>query len=207
MDYVKDTFTLEAQCLSEGWKYIDRGSFERSVEMLAGAERIAVSGCGHSGIAARHFSHLLNCINLSSAFLSPSEAVHGDMGFLKSGDVMVFISRGGKTQELFPMLEICKAKNVKIITITENVQSPLANQADEVLRQYVNRETDRYNLQGTTSMISVCAVFHALQAALIDRLDFRPDEFALNHPGGAVGARLNKNLNKNPGENEEIAGT
>ena len=105
---------------------------------------------------------------------------------------MVFASRGGKTAELLPILNICKTKKVKVITITENMESPLAKGADIVLRQYVNRETDKYNSQGTTSTTSLCVIFHALQAALIDKTDYRNEQFALIHPGGAVGERLNQ---------------
>jgi len=107
---------------------------------------------------------------------------------------MVFASRGGKTAELLPILDICKAKKVTVITITENTDSPLAKGADIVLRQYVNRETDKYNSQGTTSTTSLCVIFHALQAAIIEKTGYRNEQFALIHPGGAVGERLNKRL-------------
>lgn len=77
-----------------------------------------------------------------------------------------------------------------MITVTEHTESPLAKGADAVLRQYINRETDRYDSQGTTSTTSACVIFHALQAALIDETGFQNETFALIHPGGAVGERL-----------------
>ena len=104
---------------------------------------------------------------------------------------MVFASRGGKTKELLPIMEICKAKGVRIITITENLESPLAQGADVVLKQFVTRETDKYNSQGTTSTTALCVIFHALQAALIEETGYQEGQFALIHPGGAVGERLN----------------
>ena len=162
------------------------------MELLAGAVRIGAAGCGHSGIACQHFTHLMCCIERPARFISPAEAIHGATGYLQEGDVMVFASRGGKTAELLPILEICKAKNVKVITVTENMESPLAKGADVVLRQYVNRETDKYNSQGTTSTTSLCVIFHALQAALIEVTGYRNEQFALIHPGGAVGERLNR---------------
>ena len=85
-----------------------------------------------------------------------------------------------------------EAKGVKIISVTENMESPLAQMADVVLKQYVNRETDKYNSQGTTSSTALCMIFHALQAALIEETDYKNEQFALIHPGGAVGERLNK---------------
>ena len=104
---------------------------------------------------------------------------------------MVFASRGGKTGELIPILDICKRKNIRVITITENMTSPLATGADVVLKQYVNRETDRYNSQGTTSSTALCMIFHALQTALIEETEYKNEQFAVIHPGGAVGSRLN----------------
>ena len=105
---------------------------------------------------------------------------------------MVFASRGGSTKELFPILDICKAKGVKVITVTENLESPLAKGADVVIKQYVNRETDKYNMQGTTSTTALCMLFHALQTAIIEITNYQSEQFALIHPGGAVGERLNK---------------
>jgi D-arabinose 5-phosphate isomerase GutQ len=105
---------------------------------------------------------------------------------------MLFASRGGKTKELLPILDICKAKGVKVITITENLESPLAIGADVVIKQYVNRETDKHNMQGTTSTTALIVLFHALQAAIIEETGYVAEQFALIHPGGAVGERLNK---------------
>ena len=105
---------------------------------------------------------------------------------------MIFASRGGKTKELLPILDICKKKGVNIITITENTDSPLAKEADVVLKQYVNKETDKYNSQGTTSSTSLAVIFHVLQTIIIEETGYVNEQFALIHPGGAVGERLNK---------------
>lgn len=86
-------------------------------------------------------------------------------------------------------------KGVTVLSITENMESPLARSADVVLKQYVNRETDKYNSQGTTSSTSLCVIFHTLQTALIEETDYKNEQFALIHPGGAVGERLNKDEN------------
>ena len=187
----KNAFAIEANSIANMASYFDEDAYARAVELLAGAPRIAASGCGHSGIICRHFAHLMCCIERPARFLSPAEAVHGATGYLQKGDGMVFASRGGKTQELLPILDICKAKGVFVITVTENVESPLAAGSDVVLKQYVERETDKYNSQGTTSTSALCVIFHALQAALIEVTGYREEQFALIHPGGAVGERLN----------------
>ena len=192
LDAAKAAYLIERDCINEMQAYFDEAAYAEAVELLKNAERIGASGCGHSGIICQHFAHLMCCIERPAKFISPAEAVHGGTGFLKQGDVMVFASRGGKTAELLPILSICKAKGVKVITITENLESPLAMGADVVLKQYVNRETDKYNCQGTTSSTALCMIFHVLQTALIEETDFKNEQFALVHPGGAVGERLNK---------------
>ena len=131
------------------------------------------------------------CIERPARFISPAEAVHGATGYLKPGDVMLLASRGGKTEELLPILKICRQKGVSIITVTENAASPLAAGADVVLPMRVTREVDRWNSQGTTSFTAMSVLFDALQAALIEKTGFQNEAFALIHPGGAVGARLN----------------
>ncbi len=192
LEMVKQAYKIESECINTMLDYLDEEAFANAVELLKNATRIGTSGCGHSGIICQHLAHLLCCIEQPARFISPAEAVHGATGFLQEGDVMVFASRGGKTKELLPILDICKAKGVKVITVTENMESPLALGADVVIKQYVNRETDRYNAQGTTSTTALCMIFHALQTALIEETGFKNEQFALIHPGGAVGERLNK---------------
>ena len=191
LEAAKNAYQIESECLAKMVEYFDEEQFSKAVELLKNAERIGTAGCGHSGIICQHMAHLLCCIERPARFISPAEAVHGATGFLQAGDVMVFASRGGKTKELLPIVDICKAKGVKIITITENLESPLAAAADVVLKQYVNRETDKWNAQGTTSSTALCMIFHSLQAAMIEQTGYRAEQFALIHPGGAVGERLN----------------
>ena len=184
-------YDIEEACIREMKDHFDEQQFAAAVELLSNAPRIGAAGCGHSGIICQHFAHLMCCIERPARFISPAEAVHGATGFLQEGDVMVFASRGGKTKELLPIVDICKAKGVKIISVTENMESPLALNADVVIKQHVNRETDKWNAQGTTSTTALCMLFHALQAAVIEQTGYQAEQFALIHPGGAVGERLN----------------
>ncbi|MBO4868787.1 MAG: SIS domain-containing protein [Clostridia bacterium] len=188
----KNAFETESECIAELGRRFDAEAFGKAVSLLCSAPRIGATGCGHSGIMCRHFAHLMCCIERPAKFISPAEAVHGGTGFLQAGDVCLFASRGGKTAELLPIMDICRKKGVKIITVTENTGSPLAKGADVVLVQYVNRETDRYNCQGTTSTTSLGVIFHVLQTMMIEETDFQNEKFAVIHPGGAVGERLNK---------------
>lgn len=196
LESAKKAYLIEAECINHALNYFDEDQFGKAIRILAKAERIGTSGCGHSGIICQHFAHLMCCIERPARFISPAEAVHGASGFLQKDDVIVFASRGGKTQELIPIADICQKKGVKIITVTENTDSVLAKMSDVVLKQFVNRETDKYNSQGTTSTTSLCVIFHALQTALIEETDYKNEQFALIHPHGAVGERLNKEFEK-----------
>lgn len=188
----QEAFEIEAREVLRAREAMDMEAFGRAVDLLSLASRIAASGCGHSGIACQHFAHLMCCIERPARFISPAEAVHGASGYLQKGDVMLLVSRGGKTAELLPIADICRRKGAWVIAVTEALTSPLAERADVVLPMQVDRETDRYNSQGTASFAATNAIFDALQAALIEETGYRNEQFALIHPGGAVGERLNR---------------
>jgi len=192
LEVARKAFQIEAQCLMGAFAHIDEAEFAKAVNALAKAPRIAASGCGHTGIAVQHFTHLMCCIERPARYIPTGEAVHGGTGYIQKGDVMLLASRGGKTSELLPVLEICKAKRATVIAVTENAESPLAKGSDIVLKMYVTREVDPFNSQGTTSNTMMNVLFDALQAALIEETGFTTESFALVHPGGAVGERLNK---------------
>ena len=185
-------FTIESDSILATRDAMDMDAFAKAVEALSKAERIGTAGCGHSGIACMHFAHSMCCVERPARFISPAEAIHGATGYLQEGDVMVWASRGGKTDELFKILDICHVKKVTVIGVTENLASPLAEMSDIVIPMKVTSETDRYNSQGTSSFTALAAVFDALQTAVIEETGYKNEQFALIHPGGAVGKRLNK---------------
>ena len=189
---VREAFIIESRAIAAELERIDKGAFSKAVDVIKKAERIGTTGCGHSGIACMHFAHLLCCIERPARFISPSEAIHGGMGFIQQGDALVWVSRGGKTAELTPILDIARKKGASIIGITENPDSLLARNSDIILLMTVERETDKYNSQGTSSFCVTNAIFDALQTALIEETGYRNEQFAIVHPGGAVGERLNK---------------
>ncbi len=187
-----ESFKIEAEAIKITSDIINKDTFGKALDVLAKSVRIATSGCGHSGIACQHFAHSLCCIERPARFIYPSEALHGAMGFVQKDDTMVLASRGGKTAELIPILKICKQKDVKVITITENLDSVLAKKADIVIAMKIEKESDRFDSQGTSSFVALSAIFDALQVAIIEELGYSNTQFALIHPGGAVGERLNK---------------
>ena len=192
LEAAKASFAIEAAEINRAREVMDWDAFAKAVEVMAKAERIGTAGCGHSGIACQHFAHLMCCIERPARFISPAEAVHGAMGFIQKGDVMVLASRGGKTAELIPIMNIARTKGATVISVTEKMDSPLAQGADIVLPMKVEKETDKYNAQSTSSFVALSSVFDALQTALIEETGYVNEQFALIHPGGAVGERLNK---------------
>ncbi|NLF21976.1 MAG: SIS domain-containing protein [Lentisphaerae bacterium] len=171
---------------------LDPVAFGRAVDVLARVPRIMTCASGSSGIAAKKFAHSLCCIERGAMFMPPCEAVHGGLGGLKREDALVMVSRGGKTAELLPIIDVCRRKGAALIAVTENLDSPLAHNADIVLALHIGRESDKYNFMATSSFVATIALFDALLAALIEETDYTREMFGLIHPGGAVGAMLKK---------------
>jgi D-arabinose 5-phosphate isomerase GutQ len=191
-EQARETFAIESRAIASQLEKIDKIAFSQAVNAIKKSERIGTTGCGHSGIACMHFAHLLCCIEKPARFISPAEAIHGGMGFIQQNDTLIWVSRGGKTAELIPILSIARKKGASIIGVTENPNSSLAQDSDILLLMSVERETDKYNSQGTSSFCVTNVIFDALQTALIEETGYRNEQFSVIHPGGAVGERLNK---------------
>lgn len=187
-----ESLKIEAAAISEIIDYLDIDRFYEAVEVLSSCPKIITCASGSSGIAAKKFSHSLNCIERNAQFLSPALAIHGGMGCMKAGDAVVMVSRGGKTAELLPIIDVCRKKGVTLIGVTENLESPLAGSSQIVIPMKIKKESDPLNVMATTSFVVTIAIFDALLAAIMEVTGYQLAQFALIHPGGAVGNRLNK---------------
>ena len=170
---------------------LERESFTRALEILLKSSLTVTSACGSSGFAAKKFAHSLCCIECPAKFVPPGEAVHGGMGALQPGNALVLVSKGGKTEELLPLCEIAKKKGAHLIVITANPQALLAQGADAVLRLPDTPESDRYGVMSTASFAATIAIFDALMMGIMEARDYPLSDFALIHPGGAVGKQIN----------------
>ncbi len=188
----KKSLEIESKAISDVLDYFDDEHFVQSVDAMRYCNKVITCASGSSGIAAKKFAHTLCCIEINAQFLSPAEALHGGMGCMKKGDVVVIVSRGGKTAELLPIIDVCVKKGVVLIGVTENLDSPLARNSQIVLPMHIEMESDGLNVMATSSFVVTIAIFDALIAALMEVTDYRLEQFALIHPGGAVGSRLNK---------------
>jgi len=188
----KESIIIESKAISDIIEYLDEESFGKAVDVLSACPKIITCASGSSGIAAKKFAHSLCCIERNAQFLSPAEALHGGMGCIKKGDAVVMVSRGGKTAELLPIMDVCNKKKAILIAITENINSPLAQKAQCVIPLKIERESDKLNIMATSSFIVTVALFDAMLTAIMEETEYRLEQFALIHPGGAVGDLLNR---------------
>lgn len=170
---------------------LDRQQWQAVLDALTACRgKIAVTGIGTSGIAARKIAHMLACVEHPAIWLSAADAAHGDIGFLRHDDVLIMLSRGGNSDELTRLLPTVKTKGCRLISVTENPHSAIAQAADLLLLMPQSQEIDPLNMLATTSIISVLAVFDAMIAVLMSQSGYSKETLLTVHPGGNVGKVL-----------------
>ncbi|MEE8161755.1 MAG: KpsF/GutQ family sugar-phosphate isomerase [Acidobacteriota bacterium] len=181
---------MEAEAILNLISRLDE-SFDRAVELLAGCQgRVVTTGMGKSGIICRKIAATLASSGTPSLFLHPAEAVHGDLGMVAPGDVVLALSNSGETAELIRLLEMVKRLGIPLISMVGNIESMLAQNSDLVLDVGVDREACPMGLVPTTSTTAALAMGDALALALSEKKGFRLEDFARLHPGGKLGKKL-----------------
>jgi len=165
--------------------------FERAVRMLRECRgRVIVTGMGKSGIICRKIAATLSSTGTAAFFLHPAEAIHGDLGVLQADDVVLALSYSGETEELLRLVETIKRLGAKLVAMTGDDTSTLAQAADVALDCRVSEEACPLNLVPTASTTASLALGDALAMALLVAKGFRQEDFANLHPGGKIGKRL-----------------
>ena len=165
--------------------------FEQAVRMLLECRgRVLVTGMGKSGIICRKIAATLSSIGTPAFFLHPADAPHGDFGVLQAEDVVIALSYSGETDELLRLLETIKRIGARLIAITGDRHSPLAQAANVALDCAVSEEACPMNLVPTASTTAALAMGDALAMTLLVAKGFREEDFANLHPGGKLGKRL-----------------
>ena len=165
--------------------------FDSAVEMLLLCEgRVITCGVGKSGHIARKTAGTLSSTGSPALFLHASEAVHGDLGMVTAGDVVLLYSHSGETDEIVRLFPSIRSQGAKSILITGRASSSAGRQADLVLDTFVDEEACSNNLAPTTSTTAMLALSDALAIAVMERRGFTEDDFARFHPSGALGKRL-----------------
>ena len=192
---VESVIKAEAEELLKLSERFDKAAVLRVADALQSCRgKVVIAGCGTSGQAAKKIAHTLCCIEIPAVYMCPADAVHGELGLLQEGDILILISKGGNTEELITLIPACKTKKAVLIGVSENPESAIAQNADIYLEVKTDREPDPFNMLATASTLSVISLFDGICIALAQRKGFSREQFAVIHPHGAVGARLLNNL-------------
>lgn len=166
-------------------------SFVEAVDRLFQCRgRTIVTGMGKSGLVGRKIAATLTSTGTPAVYLHPAEGVHGDAGLALKGDVVIALSKSGETGELLQLMGVFKRFDLPIIALVGAPRSTLARRADVVLDCSIAEEACPHDLTPTASSTAMLAMGDALAMALLTRRDFRPEDFAVFHPGGSLGKRL-----------------
>ncbi len=166
-------------------------SFDRAVDALFTCKgRVVVTGMGKSGLIGTKIAATFTSTGTPSLFLHPAEAVHGDIGMVVPGDLVLAISQSGETEEILRLLELIKRLDVEVIVMTGDPGSTLARHSRIVLDVRIEREASPLGLVPTASTTAALAMGDALAMALLEKRGFTPEDFARYHPGGHIGKKV-----------------
>ena len=181
---------VEAEALLAMAERID-SSFEQAIELiLRSSGRVIVSGMGKSGLVGQKIASTMASTGTPAFFLHPAEGIHGDLGMIMTGDVVIAISNSGETEEILRILPSIKRLGAHLIALSGNPASNLARSSDVFLDVSVGEEACPLGLAPTASTTATLAMGDALAVALLVRRGFRAEDFALFHPGGSLGKKL-----------------
>ena len=190
LQLARETLDIEAAALLGLKARLDE-RFLKAVDMMLGVQgRVVVTGMGKSGHIGRKIAATLASTGTPAMFVHPGEASHGDLGMIKTVDVVLGISNSGESDELVAILPVLKRQGVPLIAMTGGLTSSLARHADVVLDTSVDKEACPLNLAPTASTTAQLAMGDALAVALLDARGFKPEDFARSHPGGSLGRKL-----------------
>jgi arabinose-5-phosphate isomerase len=180
----------ERQALDLTMRAIDQ-RFVRAVELLERCKgKVVLTGMGKSGLVAQKIAATLSSTGTTAVFMHAAEGVHGDLGVINRRDLVVALSYSGTTLEILSLLPTIERVGAKVIAMVGDLKSPLAERADAVLPVVIHREAGWLNLAPTSSTAAMMALGDALALVLSEKRGFRPEDFALFHPGGNLGRRL-----------------
>jgi arabinose-5-phosphate isomerase len=186
----KEVLNIEARGISMLAERLD-GSLERAVELLHACQgKVVVTGMGKSGIICRKIAATLASTGTPSFFLHAGEGIHGDLGMVMKGDVIVAVSNSGETEEILKLLPHFKLNGLKLIVMTGKLDSTLAKAGDVVLNAGVGEEACPLGLAPTASTTAALALGDALAVVLLEKKEFKEQDFARRHPGGILGKKL-----------------
>jgi arabinose-5-phosphate isomerase len=190
LDLARQTLDIEAQAILAVKQHLGEQFVQAVQAVLAVKGRVVVMGMGKSGHIGRKIAATLASTGTPAFFVHPAEASHGDLGMVTRDDLVIALSNSGESEELSAILPQIKRQGVKLLAITGQKQSTLAQYATWVLDSSVEKEACPMNLAPTASTTAQLALGDALAVAVLDARGFKQDDFARSHPGGSLGRRL-----------------
>jgi len=186
----KNVLDIESEAISNLKESINVQFVEIVKEILHCPGRVIMTGMGKSGLIAKKLAATLASTGTPSFFLHPAEAIHGDLGMVTKDDIVLALSNSGETNEVLNIVPVIKRIGAKIIAMTGGLDSTLAKNSDYLLNTGVKEEACPLDLAPTASTTATLALGDALAIALLEARDFKPEDFALYHPGGSLGKKL-----------------
>jgi arabinose-5-phosphate isomerase len=186
----RQTLQIEAEALLALQESIGAAFAACAEAVFHSAGRLVVTGIGKSAIVAQKIVATLNSTGTPALFMHAADAIHGDLGMIRPGDMVLCLSKSGDTPEIKVLAPLVKNLGAPLIGMTSRPESFLARQADYLLLTPISHEADPNNLAPTTSTTAQMALGDALAIALLSMRGFSPEDFALFHPGGALGKQL-----------------
>ncbi len=188
---VIEILKVEASAIEHAAENLERESVERAFEIISCCKsKIIVMGVGKSGVIAQKIAQTMTSTGTVTVFLHPSDALHGSLGVITKGDVVIALSNSGETDEILLLLPALKTRGIPLISIVGNKDSTLARQSDVVLEASVDKEACPLNLAPTTSTTVALSIGDALAMTLMESKNLTAEDFAANHPAGRLGKRL-----------------
>lgn len=189
LDRGKEVLKKEAEAILHVMEDLN-GDFEKAVDIIGRCNgRVVLTGMGKSGLICKKIASTLSSTGTSAIFLHPADSLHGDLGILQKGDVLIAVSNSGETDEIIKILPWAKRMNIPVVVITGAVNSTIASQGDVLLRVNVD-EACTYNVVPTSSTTATLALGDAIAVVLMEKKSFRIEDFASLHPGGSLGRKL-----------------
>lgn len=190
LDTARRVLQVEADAIVAMAQRLDE-RFVAAVELILFCQgRVVITGMGKSGLICQKIAATMASTGTPALFLHPAEGIHGDLGMLMKGDVVIAVSNSGNTEEIVRILPVIKRMGLPLIAMAGHPESALARAADVLLNVSVREEACPLGLAPTASTTATLAMGDALAVALLERRGFREEDFALFHPGGALGKKL-----------------
>lgn len=188
---VVDLLLLEAKAIEQAANNLDLASVDKAIDLLRNCKgKVIVTGIGKSGVIAQKIAQTLTSTGTVAIYVHASDALHGGLGVVTSGDVLIALSNSGETDEILAILPSLEGRQVSIISIVGNLNSTLARRSSVVLDASVDKEACPLNLAPTASTTVALAVGDAMAMALMEDRGVTQEAFAANHPAGRLGKRL-----------------